>query len=70
MFITKQDGNSDEAVNIEIRGCEIRYTPKSDMRKREVCGIYENRKRATEVFAEMAHIGWNEKNPKYVMLIN
>ena len=50
MFITKQDGNSDEAVNIEIRGCEIRYTPKSDMRKREVCGIYENRKKSHRSF--------------------
>lgn len=67
MKITTQDGKVIIAHNIEISGCVVKCTPKEDMRKREVCGEYKDRIRATEIFAEMTCIGWNTKNPQYTM---
>ena len=67
MKITTQDGRVIEAHDIEVSGCEIKCTPVNDMRKRELCGAYKDRIRATAIFAEMTCIGWNNKNPEYVM---
>lgn len=70
MIITRQDGVVTECTNITLQGKVIYYTPKKDRRKKEMAGIYENRKRATEVFSEMICEGWNSENPEYVMPIN
>ena len=67
MKITTQDGRVIAANDIEISGCEIKCTPVNDMRKRELCGVYKDRIRATAIFSEMTCIGWNNKNPEYVM---
>lgn len=67
MKITTQNGKEVISHGIELQGRTIQCTPKNDMRKRVECGIYDNVKRATEIFSQMTIIGWNEKNAEYIM---
>ena len=67
MKVTTQSGEMLEVHEISLSGKVIKCTPEKDKRKRVVCGEYKDRQRATEVFSEMTCIGWNEKNPEYVM---
>lgn len=67
MKITTQDGKTIIAHDIELIGCEIKCIPVGDNRKKELCGVYADRIRATAIFAEMTCIGWDNNNPEYVM---
>ena len=67
MKITTQKGEVVNAHDIEISGSKIQCTPDYDHRRRIVCGIYNSRRRATEIFSEMTCEGWNNENPQYVM---
>lgn len=65
--ITTRDGRVIETHEIEFNGYEIRCIPLNDPEKRELCGVYKDRIRATAIFAEMTCMGWNDENPEYVM---
>lgn len=68
MKITKQDGTVVHGHSIEMQGCEIFCIPdETPLKNRELCGVYADILRTTEVFSEMTYMGWNFKKPEYVM---
>ena len=69
MKITTQDGTAVYGHNLEMQGCKIFCTPDNATTNNQhiLCGKYADMKRTIEVFSEMAAIGWDCKNPEYVM---
>lgn len=66
MKIIKQDGSVVMGHSIEMQGCAI-YCTDDNSGKRVECGKYGDMLRTTRVFSEMTYVGWNFKNPEYVM---
>lgn len=69
MKITKQDGVIVHGHDLEMCGCKILciLDDASLVNQRALCGEYADMRRTVEVFSEMTAIGWNCKNPEYVM---
>ena len=69
MKITKQDGIIVHGHDLEMCNCKIFCTPDnaSLTNQHVLCGKYDDMRRTVKVFSEMTAIGWNCKNPEYVM---
>lgn len=66
--IIKQNGGTVYSHEIELDGCGIFCVPIGSLPEDKVlCGEYKDTSRATEVFCEMGHIGWNFRDPVYTM---
>lgn len=60
MIITTQGGEIIDIHEITLQGNEISCKDPADKRKKKVIGVYADKRRATEIYAEIACADWNE----------
>ena len=60
MIIETQDGEIVDIHEITMQGNEISCKDPEDKRRKKVIGVYADRRRATEIYAEIACADWNE----------
>lgn len=63
MIIITQGGEIIDIHDITLQGNEISCKDPEDKRRKKVIGVYADRRRVTEIYAEIACANWNETKP-------
>ena len=60
MIITTQGGETVDIHEITLQGNEISCKGPADKRRKKTVGIYSDRRRATQIYAEIVYANWDK----------
>ena len=60
MTVTTQNGEIIDIHEVSLQGNEISCKDPADRRRKKVLGVYADRRRATEIYAEIVYTNWHK----------